>query len=168
MRLTIELVPRSCFYKNVRSNVTREEWDAIRFMVYENAGFKCEICGKESGMDACRVKDLEAHEVFEYKDGIQKLVRLEALCSACHGVKHIGRLQMISQWRYKKAIEHFAKINRLTHNEIVVCLHEAQETWLKRSNIEWELDISYLNKFKIQYEKELFDQGQIIPEAEIE
>ena len=29
-KLTIELVPRTCFYSNVRSNLPDKEWDRLR------------------------------------------------------------------------------------------------------------------------------------------
>ena len=44
-RLTIELVPSTCFCKNVRSQVDPARGDRIRMAVYAAAGSKCEICG---------------------------------------------------------------------------------------------------------------------------
>src|SRR5437868_2741641 len=44
-RLTVELVPKSCWYSNVRSNVTEAQWDYLRRVVYKRAGWICEICG---------------------------------------------------------------------------------------------------------------------------
>jgi 5-methylcytosine-specific restriction endonuclease McrA len=43
--LTIELVPKTAWYTNVRSNVSKKEWDRIRKKSYQNAGHVCEICG---------------------------------------------------------------------------------------------------------------------------
>jgi hypothetical protein len=37
MKLKIELVPTSSFYSNVRSNVSKKEWDIIRRRAYRNA-----------------------------------------------------------------------------------------------------------------------------------
>ncbi len=34
MRLTIELVPRPCSYSNLRSKMTRANWDHLRTLVY--------------------------------------------------------------------------------------------------------------------------------------
>lgn len=44
-RLTIELVPQSCWWSNVRSNVTQEQWDIIKRDVYRRATFHCRVCG---------------------------------------------------------------------------------------------------------------------------
>lgn len=52
MKLTIELVPTTCWYSNVRSNVSKAEWDIIRKESYSNANNCCEICkstGKQQG-----------------------------------------------------------------------------------------------------------------------
>ena len=44
-KLTIELVPATCWQTNVRSVVKKSEWDKIRKRVYKEAGHKCEVCG---------------------------------------------------------------------------------------------------------------------------
>ena len=44
-RLTVELVPQTCWFSNVRSEVTSADWNRIRRYVYERAGHSCEICG---------------------------------------------------------------------------------------------------------------------------
>ena len=45
MKLTIELVPKTSWYSNVRSNVSRSQWDKLRKKCYLNADYKCEVCG---------------------------------------------------------------------------------------------------------------------------
>ena len=74
LKLTLDLIPQSAFYKNVRSEVSKSEWDKIRKEVYKKAGYICEICGKKDRLDA--------HEIFEYDEinNIQKLIGLVALC----------------------------------------------------------------------------------------
>ena len=49
-KLTIELVPSTSFYTNVRSILPKSEWDRLRKDSYKKAKFKCQIC-KESGLD---------------------------------------------------------------------------------------------------------------------
>lgn len=44
-KLTIELVPGTSFFNNVRSAVTTSEWNVIKKKCYKKAGYKCEICG---------------------------------------------------------------------------------------------------------------------------
>ena len=35
-RLTVELVPQTCWFSNVRDHVSREDWDQMRSQVYES------------------------------------------------------------------------------------------------------------------------------------
>ena len=81
MKLTIELVPRMCWYSNVRTNVTREKWDIIRKECYRKSNYKCEICG-----DKGTTHPVECHEIWEYDDVnyVQKLIGFIALCPNCH------------------------------------------------------------------------------------
>ncbi len=44
VQLTIELVPSTSWYNNVRSIVTRAQWDKLRAIVYDKAWHLCEIC----------------------------------------------------------------------------------------------------------------------------
>ena len=44
-RLTVELVPRTCWLSNVRTLLSRLEWDTLRRLVYVRAGYQCEVCG---------------------------------------------------------------------------------------------------------------------------
>ena len=44
-RLTIELVPSTCWFSNVRSNISKQDWDRLRKETYKKANYRCEICG---------------------------------------------------------------------------------------------------------------------------
>ena len=58
-KLSVELVPSTSWYSNVRSNVTRRVWDKIRKDVYRNADYQCEVCHK------VRKRRIECHEIWE-------------------------------------------------------------------------------------------------------
>src|SRR5258708_22360853 len=45
LKLTIELVPETCWYSNMRSALPRDEWDRLRRQVYADYGHRCGICG---------------------------------------------------------------------------------------------------------------------------
>lgn len=140
MKLNFELVPDSCWYSNLRSELPKEVWDKIRKKAYARAGGKCMICGAPSTR-------LEAHEQWEYDDekGVQKLVNVVAVCRACHEVIHIGRTQLMG--REREASEHFMKVNGCTYAEYRKALGEANEKHRERSRREWQLDVSELPKF---------------------
>jgi 5-methylcytosine-specific restriction endonuclease McrA len=44
-KLTVELVPKTCWWSNLRSLTDRATWDRIRRPVYRKAEYHCEICG---------------------------------------------------------------------------------------------------------------------------
>lgn len=143
MKLTIELVPATAWYTNVRSNVSREEWDRLRHLIYQHANHVCEIC--EGRGDKWPV---ECHEIWEYDDidHIQKLTRLIALCPACHQVKHIGLAGIRGQ--QDTAIAHLARVNEWPLSKAKQYVAEQFKIWEERSKYDWSLDISALKLYK--------------------
>ena len=142
--LTIELVPKTSWYRNVRSIVSKEDWDRLRKLIYSRAGHVCEICGGRG-----KRWPVECHEVFDYDDErrIQKLVRLIALCPSCHEVKHIGLAGV--RGRQSAAIAHLAKVNDWTIKDTQFYIEGCFETWHRQSCHPWTLDLSYLKQFGI-------------------
>ena len=139
--LTIELVPKTCWYRNVRSNVSREEWERLKKITFSRAGHVCELCGGRG-----RKWPVECHEVFEYDDKryIQKLVRLIALCPACHEVKHIGLAGV--RGKHGAAVAHLARVNRWSVEDANLYIEVCFEVWHRRSCHQWSLDLSYLER----------------------
>lgn len=149
MKLSIELVPETCWYSNLRSILSKEDWDKLRKRTYELANYRCEICGGRGNR-----WPVECHEVWDYDDKyhIQKLVRLIALCPLCHGVKHIGLSKM--RRHETEAIEHLEKVNGLTQEEANIYIVEVFKKWHERSLYDWSTDISWIENFGIKIEKE--------------
>jgi hypothetical protein len=142
--LTIELVPQTCWFSNVRDQVSPRDWDRIRSQVYEKAGRRCEICGGRGPRHP-----VECHEVWEYDEaaGIQRLVRMIALCPACHEVKHIGLAGV--RGRADLAREHLAKVNGWSPEVADRYVQEAFAMWRLRSGRSWSLDVSSLAAYGI-------------------
>lgn len=143
--LTVELVPRSAWYRNVRSNVSKGEWARLKGLIFARANYVCEICGGRG-----KRWPVECHEVFEYDDTrrIQKLVRLIALCPLCHEVKHIGLAGV--RGRQSAAIAHLARVNNWSLEDAKLYIEGCFEIWHQRSRHHWTLDISYLDRFRGQ------------------
>jgi 5-methylcytosine-specific restriction endonuclease McrA len=143
--LTIELVPKTCWYTNVRSNVSKAEWERLKKMVSARAGHVCEICGGRG-----RKWPVECHEVFAYDDErhVQKLVRLIALCPACHEVKHIGLAG--ARGKRAAATAHLARVNHWSKEDAELYIEACFEIWYRRSCHEWELDLSYLDQLRVE------------------
>lgn len=139
--LTVELVPRTSWFDNVRSHVSREEWERLKKLTFSRAGYRCEICGGRGPR-----WPVECHEVFAYDDArrVQKLVRLVALCPRCHEVKHIGLAG--ARGRRREALAHLARVNGWTPADAELYLEACFETWHRRSCHEWTLDLTHLTE----------------------
>lgn len=138
-KLEIELVPQTCWYSNVRTNVSKREWEICKDYTKEQSGGKCQICGGRGRRWAT-----EAHEIWDYDDErmIQMLVGLIALCPQCHEVKHIGRAEIVGNG--PRALAHLAKVNGWTIPAAEQYLRWAGELWALRSQEQWTLDITFL------------------------
>jgi hypothetical protein len=92
---------------------------------------------------------VECHEVWEYDDasGVQRLVRMIALCPACHEVKHIGLAGM--KGRGDLACAHLAEVNGWTSEVAARCVEDAFAVWRTRSSRTWALDVSALAAYEI-------------------
>ena len=146
MKLTIELVPWTCWFSDVRSQVEPADWEILRKATLAKAGHRCEVCGRQ-------VTPLHCHEVWEYDDvkHIQKLVKLQALCSACHEVKHIELAQIKGRFRF--ALRHMAKVNDITEEKADGYENRAMDKYQERSKHEWTLDLSWLKERGITWKE---------------
>ncbi len=145
-RLSIELVPETCWVSNVRSNISNEDWDRIRKVIAKKAGHRCEICGGVGPKHP-----VECHEIWYYNDKkrLQTLEGLIALCPSCHEVKHIGLANVNN--RGKLAEAHLAKVNGWSQSQAKTYIKEQFEIWGERSRHEWKLDMSWLKKHGIAF-----------------
>lgn len=134
-KLKPELVPDSCWYSNLRSNLPKEVWQRIRRKAYENSGGYCAVCGAKLGR-------FEAHEVWSYdiKTKVQKLEKVIAICPDCHSVIHIGRTQLKGD--EDRAIAHFCKVNGCRYADYRKVLGEANLRHEKLNKVDgWMIDV---------------------------
>jgi hypothetical protein len=140
-KLNFELVPDGCWYSNLRSLLSKKQWDFLRAYAKERAGGRCAICGKKS-------ERLEAHECWSYdeKTAVQKLEDIVAVCKDCHSVIHIGRTQLVGD--EERAEKHYMKVNNCSYSEYRKDIGEANEKH-RRLNLvsDWKLDLTYLKRF---------------------
>ena len=141
MKLTIELVPRTAWYKNLRIELSKSEWDKLRKATYAKAGNVCEICGGKGPK-----WPVECHEIWEYDEGtnIQTLKGLVALCPKCHQCKHVGLAQM--QGHYDNARKHLAEVNGISINEAEDYINDCFDLWEERSQKKWKLNKDWLDQ----------------------
>ncbi len=141
-RLTVELVPKTSWYNNVRALVDELGWDRIRRQVYRQADYRCEICGGRGPEHP-----VECHEVWRYDDRtrMQMLVRMIALCPACHQVKHLGFANVKGKGQQARA--HLARVNGWTLEQADAHISEAFRVWAQRSQGSWTLDLEGLRPY---------------------
>jgi hypothetical protein len=138
VKLTIELVPFTSWYNNLRKYISKKDWDKIRKRTYAEYGHRCGICGAEGR--------LNCHEIWEYDDKkhIQKLKGFIALCDMCHHVKHIGPAGILAsegKLDYEKVVKHFMKVNNCDDKIFKKHRERAFDEWRKRSQHEWCADL---------------------------
>jgi hypothetical protein len=155
--LTVELVPQTCWFSNVRDHVSQETWNVLRKSTYKRANYRCEVCGGRRSRafgERGQNHPVECHEIWHYDDAnkVQKLMGLTALCPSCHQVKHIGLAEIRGQAEAAK--KHLAKVNRWTSQQTEAYLTEVWQIWRERSQYSWKLDLSWLEQeFGIKVEE---------------
>jgi hypothetical protein len=139
LKLTIELIPKTSWYNNVRSHVSKQIWDIIRKKCYELAKHKCEICNSIGG--------IECHEIWKYDDfkHTQTLIGFVSLCSSCHKVKHPGLAKLRGEGKLVE--DQLMNINNWSRNQAIEYLINSFNTWEIRSQYQWTIDISFINNY---------------------
>ena len=137
-KLTIDLVPDTCWYSNLRNKMPQSKWDKLRKQIYAEVGHSCQICGAKGRLDC--------HEVWAYDDKkfVQKLKGFVALCSMCHHVKHFGMSQILADQGHldlHAVIDHFCKVNSVSRNAFQTYKSGAFGIWRKRSKHQWRTDL---------------------------
>ncbi|MGH3614154.1 MAG: hypothetical protein ACRDRK_16485, partial [Pseudonocardia sp.] len=140
--LFVDLVPRSCWFTNVRSCVSEQDWERLRRPILRRAGYQCEACG--DGEDRATGRRLEVHERWHYNNdtGVQTLRRLICLCSPCHLVTHLGYANVTG--RAEEALAHLRRVNGWDDGKTFGHVYASEQLWLDRSARTWTLDLSML------------------------
>ncbi len=138
LRLTIELVPQTCWYSNMRAVLPPPEWDALRRQVYAHYHHRCAICRASAR--------LHCHEIWHYDDTahVQSLRGFIALCEWCHHVKHIGLSGILaSQGKldYERVVAHFLRVNQCDRATFERHRADAFAQFDERSRHDWRTDL---------------------------
>ena len=140
--LFVDLVPSSCWFTNVRSCVTQQDWERLRRMIVSRAGQRCEICHRPA--DQISGRWLEAHERWAYDTAtsVQSLRRLICVCTDCHQTTHYGLATI--KGRDAEALAHLCAVTRVSRGEAELHIEAAFEAWHARSRTTWDLDLGIL------------------------
>ncbi|MGC8732431.1 MAG: hypothetical protein ACP5RC_09255 [Halothiobacillaceae bacterium] len=140
--LRIDLIPRTAWFSNLRSELPRREWDLARRKAYSLANDRCEACGGRG-----RKWPVEAHKQWNFDEstGVQTLTRILALCPDCHAATHYGLAEIRGQ--AAAARRHLMRVNRWTEFQVDSHIHQAFVDWHRRSLRPWTLDVRWLFDF---------------------
>lgn len=150
-KLLIELVPSTSWLNNLRKVLTKSSWDKIRLESYKKANYRCEICGGQ-GLYG-KGHPVECHEIWSYDEinHIQKLDGVISLCILCHRVKHFGYSSMRGYTQQCK--KHLMHVNSWSLSEVNKHINESFILFEKRSQWDWQLDLSWLKDKDIKFKK---------------
>lgn len=145
--LYIDMIPKTSYFKNVRSLFNDTDWNLIRHHIYERSFHRCECCGVK------RFKYLDAHErwIYDYETKTQKLIRIIALCRLCHQATHYGHSKKTKN--IDKIKEHLKKIKKLDDIELNNHIRNAYNIWNERNKIEWIIDTSIISNSGFEIKK---------------
>ena len=143
LKLSLELVPVTAWFSNLRGICEQETWDIIRKRTYKAYDYRCGICGGKGDKHP-----VECHEVWAYDDfdHIMALASLVALCPACHSVKHMGFTQTRGKQALTEAIHHMAKVNFIAVSECMRYIAYYDDIMVRRSQYEWALNTDSLTR----------------------
>tara|TARA_Y100000310_G_scaffold194428_2_gene194410 strand:+ start:5346 stop:5843 length:498 start_codon:yes stop_codon:yes gene_type:complete len=137
--LTVELVPSTSWGNNLRSRLSKNDWDKLRRAQYAKAGNRCEVCDGRGPRHP-----VECHEIWSYDDVrcVQTLDGLIALCPDCHKVKHLGFAFV--KGKGEQALRHLSRVNDWGEAETVAYADAAFAQHAARSAQQWTLDLEWL------------------------
>jgi glutaredoxin len=137
LRLSIEPIPANSWLASLAKLLPPWQWDRIRRSVYQNAGYRCQICGHEN--------ILHCHEVWQYNEetGIQWLRGFAALCKDCHDTKHV--LFFYGTRRYKELMNHFTTINLIKIEEAEAYVEAVRRVQQRLDRKEWKINYGDYN-----------------------
>lgn len=141
--LSIELVPESSWFANVRTVATDAEWDKCKAFVRARSGDRCEVC-----YGVGPKWPVECHEIWRYdlETLTQVLDGLIALCPDCHKVKHIGFAASQGEHVLARSIQHLANVNQWDEQRTEDYIAASFSLWRQRSQMQWELDLTWLER----------------------
>ena len=137
LKLTIDLIPESCWKISIRKSMPESEWNKIREETISKADDTCEICGSK--------EKVVCHEVWHYDDkqDIQRLKGFKAICRMCYAVEHFGISQVLAMKGYlnlNEVIKHFCKVNGVSWDDFNNYKEKEFAKCRERSSKKWKTD----------------------------
>lgn len=141
--LVIDFGPKSCWCKKIRYALKPDDFKRVEALVIGRTSRTCEACGVVDPEQTDRM-EVQARWEYDVSDGkhVQRLVRLMAMCSACHEVTHFGKASM--DGRRDAALLHLQKAAKMTADNAQAHVDGAYDKLRELNQHEWQLDLSLL------------------------
>lgn len=148
VRVRFDMLPSEVWGSNLRTILTRTEWDRLRMQVCEMAGNKCQLCGGSVTSPRGDRNRPDCHERWSFEAlgegrGVQRLVQLVALCPECHQTQHLGRAQL--EGLLDVVRQRVAELNGWSDQEVEADMHRAADRYRALAGFAWDLDLSVLS-----------------------
>ncbi len=136
-RILPRLVPEPLWGLNLRSLLSKVNWDSLRQITYKEYGYRCKICG-------CRGEKwpVECDEIWEYDmeysmtHAMVYFKGLQAICPGCHQVHHFGKAK--ADGKEMGAIARLMVLNNWSYERTSEMIDDCFEEWMLRSgNFKW-------------------------------
>lgn len=136
--LFIDLIPKSCWLKNICYAVHPSDWIPLKEYLCERVNHCCECC-----QENC-FNTLEIHERWKFDDDIKlmTLVRLIALCKKCHRTSHMGFIKAGPD--REEAMFQLCTIAKISKGQASNQLSNAFSVWKERNLHRWTCNTSLL------------------------
>jgi len=140
--LTLELVPESCWYKNLRSELSEGEWKFVKDAVLREKNYRCSVCSRKGKPGFW----LHCHETWTYDEAVrtQTLTDIVLLCPDCHNAKHPGRLDDSA---FEEVLKYVGAINKWGADKTRNYVNKCFSLWETRSKLEWKQDMSFVSSY---------------------
>lgn len=135
------MVPQPLWGRNLRSVLTRKDWDTVRKAAYRKFDYRCMVCG-EQGPDW----PVGAVHEWEYDDDVKRstLKDVIALCPGCNAIHHWGHTSV--EGDAEAAFKRMMRLNRWTWSEAHQAIKSASNECDERSAHKWSIDYSWVVK----------------------
>jgi len=143
-RLTLDVVPATCHYSNLRTELPRQSWNRLRAKAYFRARYRCEVCGGRGPEHPVEAHEQWAYEIPDDHSQMptQRLTGIIALCPDCHEVKHYGLAQV--RGREAEALAYLCRVNGYTDIQAEEAIYLEAMVYRARSTLLWRLDVSLI------------------------
>ena len=159
-KIAFEFCPKSQNFRNARSALhfitgDYKKWTEVRNYIENKNDGVCIICKKTShdyqdlNPDKNITTNTECHEVWSYRHGLQRLVKLEPVCYFHHQIKHINMHKKDDQYFYK-LMEEYCELNDIDIEDGLKDYETAIKLKRENDNINFKLDLSLLNKLNLE------------------